>query len=57
MGGRAASICRGFAISTASRRTSFAGYGFEGSAGSTMFPHHAYQTPGFGKEFKQTVRD
>lgn len=33
------------------------GYGFEGGAGSTMFPHHAYQTPGFGKEFKQNVRD
>ncbi len=33
------------------------GYGFEGSAGSTMFPHHAFMTPGFGKDFKKAVRD
>lgn len=33
------------------------GYGFEGEAGMQMFPSHALQTPGFGKEFKKQVRD
>ena len=33
------------------------GYGFEGEAGMGIFPGHAYQTPGFGKEFKKQVRD
>ena len=33
------------------------GYGFEGSAGSTMFPEHATSTPGFGRAFKKQVRD
>jgi choline dehydrogenase-like flavoprotein len=33
------------------------GYGFEGSAGSTMFPHHAHQSPGFGRDFKKKVRE
>jgi choline dehydrogenase-like flavoprotein len=33
------------------------GYGFEGSGGSTMFPGHASNTPGFGSAFKQAVRD
>jgi choline dehydrogenase-like flavoprotein len=32
------------------------GYGFEGSSGCTMFPHHAYGTPGFGTSFKEEVR-
>jgi choline dehydrogenase-like flavoprotein len=31
-------------------------YGFEGSSGCTMFPHHAYNTPGFGTSFKEEVR-
>jgi choline dehydrogenase-like flavoprotein len=33
------------------------GYGFEGESGTTMFPEHAESTPGFGKEFKKSVRD
>jgi choline dehydrogenase-like flavoprotein len=33
------------------------GYGFEGQGGSTMFPDHAADTRGFGKAFKQQVRD
>ena len=33
------------------------GYGFEGESGSTLFPDHAYSTPGFGKSFKKEVRD
>jgi choline dehydrogenase-like flavoprotein len=33
------------------------GYGFEGSAGSRMFPPHAHDTPGFGATYKKTVRD
>ncbi len=33
------------------------GYGFEGIAGSTMFPDHATETPGFGAGFKKRVRD
>jgi glucoside 3-dehydrogenase (cytochrome c) catalytic subunit len=33
------------------------GYGFEGMAGSTMFPEHAPDTPGFGRAFKKQVRD
>ena len=33
------------------------GYGFEGMAGSTMFPEHATSTPGFGRAFKKQVRD
>src|SRR5439155_4028091 len=33
------------------------GYGFEGSAGSTMFPRHAHETRGFGAAYKKTVRD
>ncbi len=33
------------------------GYGFEGESGSTLFPEHAYSTPGFGKGFKKEVRD
>ena len=44
-----------------SRRTSRAkfirGYGFEGSAGSRMFPENAPSTPGFGAAYKKTVRD
>jgi choline dehydrogenase-like flavoprotein len=32
-------------------------YGFEGSAGSQMFPGHAPDTPGFGASYKNTVRD
>jgi choline dehydrogenase-like flavoprotein len=33
------------------------GYGFEGGAGSRMFPDNAYSTPGFGAEYKKKVRD
>jgi choline dehydrogenase-like flavoprotein len=33
------------------------GYGFEGSGGHTMFPRHVFETPGFGAQFKKTVRD
>jgi len=33
------------------------GYGFEGEGGMGIFPGHALQTPGFGKQFKKTVRD
>ncbi len=33
------------------------GYGFEGESGMTMFPGHAFQTPGFGASFKKQVRD
>ena len=32
-------------------------YGFEGSAGSQMFPGNAHDTPGFGASYKKTVRD
>lgn len=32
-------------------------YGFEGSAGSQMFPGNAPDTPGFGAGYKRTVRD
>ncbi len=32
-------------------------YGFEGSSGLTMFPPGAHETPGFGRAYKQTVRD
>ena len=33
------------------------GYGFEGSAGTRMFPRSAEDTPGFGAAYKKTVRD
>jgi choline dehydrogenase-like flavoprotein len=33
------------------------GYGYEGEAGSEMFPGHAYSTPGYGASFKKAVRD
>jgi choline dehydrogenase-like flavoprotein len=33
------------------------GYGFEGDSGTEIFPGHAMSTPGFGPEFKRTVRD
>jgi glucoside 3-dehydrogenase (cytochrome c) catalytic subunit len=32
------------------------GYGFEGSSGTSMFPHTT-GAPGFGKEYKKTVRE
>ncbi len=32
------------------------GYGFEGGSGTTMFPH-ATGAPGFGKEYKKTIRE
>jgi choline dehydrogenase-like flavoprotein len=32
-------------------------YGFEGSAGSQMFPGNAHDTPGFGAGYKKAVRD
>ena len=39
------------------QKTFIRGYGFEGSAGSRMFPDNAYSTPGFGAQYKKTVRD
>jgi choline dehydrogenase-like flavoprotein len=33
------------------------GYGFEGGSGTGMFPGNALDTPGFGSEYKKTVRD
>lgn len=33
------------------------GYGFEGSSGLGMFPGNAYDTAGFGSDFKKDVRD
>jgi choline dehydrogenase-like flavoprotein len=33
------------------------GYGFEGIAGTGMFPGRANETPGFGAAYKKTVRD
>src|SRR5207249_208609 len=33
------------------------GYGFEGGAGFGIFPSNAFDTPGFGGQFKTTVRD
>jgi len=32
------------------------GYGFEGGAGCTMIPGTAFNTPGFGEEYKKNVR-
>ena len=32
-------------------------YGFEGSAGTQMFPGNAHSTPGFGAGYKKAVRD
>ena len=32
-------------------------YGFEGGAGTTMFPGNALSTPGFGAAYKKQVRD
>src|SRR2546422_11110661 len=33
------------------------GYGFEGGGGFSIFPGNATGTPGFGAQFKKTVRD
>ena len=33
------------------------GYGFEGGSGFGIFPGNAWDTPGFGGQFKKTVRD
>jgi choline dehydrogenase-like flavoprotein len=33
------------------------GYGFEGGSGTRMFPDHALGTPGFGGDYKKTVRE
>jgi glucoside 3-dehydrogenase (cytochrome c) catalytic subunit len=33
------------------------GYGFEGSGGTGIIPGRAFSTPGFGPDFKKTVRD
>src|SRR4051794_3768860 len=33
------------------------GYGFEGGAGTQMFPGNALETPGFGAAYKKKVRD
>ncbi len=33
------------------------GYGFEGGSGTTMIPSPAFDTPGFGEEYKKHVRD
>jgi choline dehydrogenase-like flavoprotein len=32
-------------------------YGFEGESGTTMIPGTAFDTPGFGEEYKKNVRD
>ena len=32
------------------------GYGMQGGSGSAEYPSHAHDTPGFGSEFKRTVR-
>jgi choline dehydrogenase-like flavoprotein len=42
---------------TEKQGTFIRGYGFEGGAGSRMFPDNAYSTPGFGAGYKKTVRD
>jgi choline dehydrogenase-like flavoprotein len=40
------------------RRSDFLrGYGFEGGSGTGMTPGTAYNTPGFGEEYKKHVRD
>ena len=40
------------------KRTDFIrGYGFEGEGGTTMFPDQPRPLPGFGADFKKTVRD
>jgi choline dehydrogenase-like flavoprotein len=33
------------------------GYGFEGGSGTQIFPHNAFETPGFGKGYKKAVRE
>jgi choline dehydrogenase-like flavoprotein len=33
------------------------GYGFEGGAGFSIFPGNAWDTPGFGGQFKKSVRE
>ncbi len=33
------------------------GYGFEGSSGFSLFPRSAWDTPGFGGQFKKSVRE
>ena len=33
------------------------GYGFEGDSGTSIYPDHAHETPGFGAGFKKHVRD
>jgi glucoside 3-dehydrogenase (cytochrome c) catalytic subunit len=33
------------------------GYGFEGGAGFSIFPRSAWSTPGFGGQFKKSVRE
>ncbi len=33
------------------------GYGFEGDSGTSIYPEHAHETPGFGAGFKKHVRD
>src|SRR5882762_2504533 len=33
------------------------GYGFDGGGGTGMIPGRAFSTPGFGADFKKTVRD
>jgi len=33
------------------------GYGFEGGGGTGIIPDRAFSTPGFGADFKKTVRD
>jgi choline dehydrogenase-like flavoprotein len=33
------------------------GYGFEGDGGAHIFPGQASSTPGFGSDFKKTIRD
>ncbi|HKQ04497.1 MAG TPA: GMC family oxidoreductase [Blastocatellia bacterium] len=33
------------------------GYGFEGGSGTQIFPYNAFETPGFGKGYKTSVRE
>jgi choline dehydrogenase-like flavoprotein len=45
-------------VDAASRDARFIrGYGFQGGSGAAEFPGNAPDTPGFGRRFKQAVRD
>ena len=53
-GGPAGSTCRASATSPSKHPNFIRGYGFEGGAGTTMFPGNAHDTPGFGAAYKKT---